>query len=247
MPASRPGLAAARGPLLLALVGPALLSAGCPAKAGPDGGAGCTIAYLGEPTLPARLELYYLGEDLLPHDVSACGPLDIVEPPQGGRVLFVGLRGTNLDPCGLSIYGSLLDPRDDSIIGVEMRTTQLLPIAGRPGWGQTAASGDPTNGFSAVANIPVCPNLGARDVQQQLGLVRIELTDRRGKQARITERVFPRCAQPDAAHRAACECLCQGGYTPAKCLNVTMFPDSPDAGSCSGASADDAGRSDGGG
>ena len=37
------------------------------------------------------------------------GPLAILQPPQGGRVVFVGVRATNVDGCGLQLTGALRD------------------------------------------------------------------------------------------------------------------------------------------
>lgn len=211
----------------------------------------CVGDYLGDPAAPMEIELFALGEDLLPRELPACGPVDIVEPPQGGRVLFIGVRARNLDPCDVKMSGALRDPTDESISGLEARSTIFRPIAGRPGWGETSAGGDTENGFRYVANIPVCPNMTAnnRDIQQQVGLVEIALTDKRGKRGNLRQPVFPRCAQPDRNKRVTCECLCQAGYTISKCLDVTMFPESPDAGACyptdMGSGGGDGGGSDG--
>lgn len=194
----------------------------------------CVGAYLGDEAAPMELELFYLGEDLLPHELPACGAIDIVEPPQGGRVLFVGVRAKNLDPCDTKMAGALRDPGDDSISGVENRSTQFRPVAGRAGWGETSAGGDTENGFRYVANIPVCPNMttNGRDIQQLVGLLEISLTDKRGKKGSLRRSVVPRCAQSDARKRATCECLCEADYTTEKCLNVATWPESPDAGTC---------------
>lgn len=234
-----------------------VMLAGCPGPVVPeDMGIGCTGAYLGDPERPMELELFYLGSDLLPHDLPACGPLDIVAPPQGGFVTFVGVRATNLDPCNAKMAAGLRDPRDQSLLGLEARSTIFAPIAGRPGWGATSAGGDSENGYRYVANIPACPNMSSdehpRDIPQEVTLVDILITDQRGKKAEIVVRAVPRCAQATVAARAFCNCSCQANYTGGKCTTngggpVTTFPERPDAGACfpvdvDGGSSDGAAR-----
>ena len=215
-----------------------LLQAGCPADPPPP--PACTLAYLGDPAQPMQIELFYLpvGDGpsfgvkggAAPQDLTACGPVDIVQPPQGTRVLFVGARANNLDPCNASLTTALRDPATNAIVGSpDIRSTVLVGIAGRPGWGETPASGDNEHGFANVGNMQVCPNFeGTRDIQQQPWLLEVDLKDRSGKKGQVLQRVFPRCALGDAT----CECTCQTGWTAMKCSGVDMWPQSPDAGAC---------------
>ena len=211
---------------------------GCAAEAPPSDLASsvCGVGYLGDPAAPMVLELYYLGVDLLPHELPPCGAIDIVEPPQGGRVLFVGVRATNLDPCHASLGGQIRDPSDGTILGSQMRSTEFQPIAGRSGWGITSRGAGEMNDFSYTSHIAVCPNRSesGHDIQQQPALLEIEVIDMSGKRGRVSQRVIPRCAEPGTTKHALCECLCQADYSAAKCRDVTTFPDSPDGGSCLG-------------
>ena len=95
---------------------------------------GCAQStYLGDPNLPVQVEIVYLGENQKPTTVHDCDTLDIVEPPQGGRMIFAGIRATNLDSVKDKIAGVLRNA-DGTIAGAgpDIRNTKLTPIAGRP-------------------------------------------------------------------------------------------------------------------
>lgn len=90
-----------------------------------------------------------MGVDDLNHPVSEGTVLDIIEPPQGGRVAFVAARVKNIDPCGVNLVGELKDPVTGQV-RFEARNVLLEPDA---------------DGFATIregqtadyANIGVCP------------------------------------------------------------------------------------------
>lgn len=209
----------------LAAIGCVATLTACPAP-GPEPGT-CTAPYAGDAAAPIALEAFFIGTDHQNHPLADCGAIDIVQPPQGGKVLFVGLRATNLDPCSPSITVGLRDPQGGGLLGAEMRTVNLAPIAGRAGWVETEADGDAVFGYRNLANVPVCPNVNARDIQEQVQALELQVTDRAGKQGSAELRVVPRCDQADAQSRAECNCTCEAGYRVDKCANVSEWPEPP--------------------
>jgi len=201
--------------LRLGLLPPLLLAASCQSQQPVCPAPAANT--LGDPTQPMQLEPFYLGADGNAHDAVACGGLDLVFPPQGGHVVFAGVRATNLDGCRVTIAAALRDPSTGSAIGADRRTINLYPIAGRPGWGTASTAGDAMNGFGGVANVAVCPNFGTVDVQGRERILELTVVDASGHRGTISTPVVPRCLQSDPAARAACECDCAHDFSPAKC------------------------------
>lgn len=199
--------------------------AGCPGP-GPQPGS-CLTPYAGDPAALIAIETFFIGGDFQSHPLADCDAVDIIQPPQGGKVLFVGLRATNLDPCSASLTVALRDPVGGSLLGAEQRTVSLTPVVGRDGWVETEADGDSVFGYRNLANVPVCPNVNQRDIQEQVQRLELQITDREGKQDTAELRVVPRCEQADARERAECNCTCEAGYRVDKCASVTEWPEPP--------------------
>lgn len=220
-----------RAALHLGGVALSLLLAGCP-KPPPPPPPSCAAA-LGDPTQPMRLEPVYIGVDARVRDLVGCGPIDIVPPPQGGQVFYVGVRATNLDGCGALIEAALRDPESGGILGADRRTVNLVSLSSRPGWGTTGTDGDlVTAGFSDFANITICPNVNGRDIQRLAGRLEITLKDVHGQRATIALDVMPRCAQRDPVGNALCECTCAANATMDRCKNITDWDAGTALGSC---------------
>jgi hypothetical protein len=165
--------------------------------------AACTLAYAGDPTLPVELELVAMGPDDVLVPVEEGGAIPLMLPPQGGRVIFAGVRARNVDPCSVTITGVLRDPATQKI-QIDVRTPNL-DLAG-DGWAQSAA-GD----ISTFSNIPTCPNQwSASDLYGQAFDLVMTIADVGCKTATKTVRVTPECAEP--ANVAECLCICGGGY-----------------------------------
>ena len=124
-------------------------------------------------------------------------------PPQGGRVVLVGARATNLDRCGVSLSGALRDPQSQQV-RVDIRTVNL--VAADAGW----VKSDPSD-ISAVANVPVCPNQWSQsNLYGSTYQLSVMVTDRDGRSASKEVDVIPACA--DGAGFAECACICRAGY-----------------------------------
>lgn len=170
-----------------------------------SGGAACT--FVGTMGAPAEIEPLLMKADgaLVPlHDGD---PIDILTPPQGGIVAFVGLRATNLSPCGVRVSGAIRDSGPGHLVRVDLRSVTLHEDG--TGW----AAPLPQD-FSSVSNIPLCHNVwSSRDLYGVPYVLELELLDAdRRSLAQKTLTVTPRCADADARDLAECLCICKQGY-----------------------------------
>lgn len=169
----------------------------------PDGGAACSLPFVGDPCLPMEIELLYYGVDQLNHAVEPGGEIPLICPPQGGRVMFIGVRVKNVDPCGVSITGALRDT-DSNAVRVEQRIVNLSLT--QDGWAETDISN-----IANFANVPVCPNQWTDKTiySEDFGLEAV-VQDRCGRKGSAKETVRPACSE--AGHAGECHCMCKGGY-----------------------------------
>jgi hypothetical protein len=151
LPALRHALAAAAIPLTFTL-------AGCPNDPSPpsDAGAdarvdapGCMLAYVGDKAADIEMEVLILGTGSASSKVSEGSMVPLIFPPQGGEVIFAGVRAKNLDPCGVKITGALRD-LDSNLVQVDARTVNLDDPG--DGWARSTDSD-----IASFANISVVP------------------------------------------------------------------------------------------
>jgi hypothetical protein len=170
--------------------------------AGPDAKT-CTLAYLGDKTKDPELELIALGADYMSSAIADGAKVALLFPPQGGRVVFVGVRATNLDPCAVKLAGAMRDVTSKQV-RIDTRTINLEPAD--DGWGQSS-EGD----IASFANVPMCPNQWSNtNIYGTEYEVEVTLTDRDKRKVTKTIRVTPECSEP--ALSAECTCICKGGY-----------------------------------
>jgi hypothetical protein len=213
-----------RSPLICSPLLPAILAfpialSGCdgadgssgPGGGGEGGAAACQLEYIGDKDAPIEMEIVTLNPDYQAVPFEDGDDASILFPPQGGRVIFVGVRAKNLDPCSVRLTGALRDPATSKVM-LDKRTVILDPT--EDGWGTS----DPTE-ISSFSNIPVCPNSWAStDVFDQSFTLEITLTDRNGKEAKLDppRSVVPRCDETkivDAQDlQKQCQCICKQGY-----------------------------------
>lgn len=185
-----------------------LAGGGCPEEESPpndddDGPPACTLAFLGDESKDPSIELIYFGADQMDHPIVDGGDIDLIFPPQGGRVLFVGVRATDVDPCGVKLTGAL---RDTSTGQVRLDTRTVNLRADGSGYG-ASTPGD----IASYANVPICPNQWtALDAYGSSFELEVSLSDARDRTVTKKLQVTPRCAEP--ANEAECLCICQGGY-----------------------------------
>lgn len=200
-----------RGVIAAAL---ALGLAGCPpaetgegssdaGDAGADGPIGCKLAFLGDPAKDIELELIALDADYHAVKVADGDAIALMFPPQGGRVIFAGVRATNVDPCAVKITGALRDLATQQV-RVDTRTVNLEAQEG--GWGASA-----DDDIASFSNIPICPNQWSEtDVYGADYELSVTLTERSKRAVTVTRTVKPACSEP--AYEAECRCICRGGY-----------------------------------
>ncbi len=206
-----------------ALCGAALLAMLCPSSGCGDsgfaGGGGfggeaptpCAFGFIGDPALEPEIEVFAFGADGQDHPVSADGILDLIEPPQGGRVIFVGARARNIDGCGPLLTGALRDPTTDQL-RFDTRSVNLAPD--EDGWG-SVARGD----LSVYSNIPACANSWAdQDIFGGTFDLEVKIVDRDGRKAETVISVSTQCTDVSQAETppdvtlAGCLCTCKQGY-----------------------------------
>jgi hypothetical protein len=128
-------------------------------------------------------------------------------PPQGGRVIFAGVRATNVDGCGLQLTGALRDLTTGRVT-LDSRTINLNSTG--DGWG---ASATPTGPISAgnFSNIPVCPNeWSASDLFGHAYGLEVTIVDRGKRELTKKIQIVPECGQPE--NLGECMCICMAGY-----------------------------------
>ncbi|XXX75505.1 hypothetical protein WMF30_48435 [Sorangium sp. So ce134] len=163
----------------------------------------CTFGYLGEEGAPTQIEVIALDSSDVARPVADGDGVDIIMPPQGGRVLFLGVRATNLNACGVQLTGALRDTESGRVMS-EARTVNLKPTG--DGWG---ASVDVD--ISTFANVGVCPNnWSSRDIFDQDYEIEVQVKDREGRTASQIMQVRPACNEPE--FEVECRCVCKHGY-----------------------------------
>jgi hypothetical protein len=171
--------------------------------AGADAQPVCGVGFLGDATQGIDMKVIALGASGTSSEIHDGSDVALILPPQGGRVIFIGVRANNIDPCAVKLSGALRDLTNDQV-RVDIRSVNLVPDS--TGYG---ASTDAV--IATFSNIPVCPNQWS--VTNTFGnpyQLEVTLTDHAGRTAQQKMKVVPRCAQPD--NEGQCMCLCKAGY-----------------------------------
>lgn len=177
---------------------------------GGGGSSSCGVAALGDPTKPIELQVTARGADLVSKEIGEGAQVPMILPPQGGRVMFIGARATNIEPCGVEISGTLRDLTNGEV-RVDGRKMNLKPTT--DGWG-TSTDTD----ISTFSMIPTCPNQwAATDVFGTTFELELSLTAKNGQKASKKMNIVPVCGEP--TNEAECKCQCTKGYTLGKTCN----------------------------
>ncbi len=174
-----------------------------PVDAGTDAKVGCTLPFIGDSTKEPEIEIIALKADYTSAPVAEGDSVALLFPPQGGRVIFAGVRARNIDPCSIQLTGALRD-LDTSQLRVDARTINLEERT--DGWGSSSDAD-----VASFANVPICPNQWSKtDIYGTKYQLEITITDRAKHKVTKTVGVIPACAEPENA--AECACICKGGY-----------------------------------
>lgn len=155
----------------------------------------------------------------------------LVEPPQGGMVMFVSVRARNLDGCPAQISTSLKDICTGEIVAFDDRPIELKPM------GDVLVPLPPADyniGIADFSNITSCPNrrLG-RDMFGHPYRLSIFVTDKESRTASTAITINPFCAAGLRGKQEECLCTCDQEYTGT--CSMTAQPDSGvPAGTCRG-------------
>lgn len=160
---------------------------------------------------PAEIALTVLRDYSTEVPLADGDDVNMLFPPQGGRVIFVGFRARGFKGCPLQLTGAIRDPHTKQV-RIDARTVTLHDAGdgfGTPGG--IAAGG--TADISAYANIPVCPNQWASaDLFDQPFVLEANVQDCDGKTASKTIHVTPRCVDSQGSPATDCRCICAHGY-----------------------------------
>jgi hypothetical protein len=176
-----------------------------PEPPGDDGGmiSGCKLAFVGDESAPMELFVTASNAGGVLSPLSEGASASIVFPPQGGRVVFAGVRVKNVDPCGVRLAGALRDPVSKQV-RLDNRILNLKPSA------DGYAESDPMD-ISSFANIPVCPNQwSSQDLFDNPHELTVSLTDRDKRTATVVLSIVPRCDEEGL--EAECRCICDADY-----------------------------------
>jgi hypothetical protein len=171
------------------------------AACGDDAPADAGICVVGDLALAPELELVYrtAGGEMAPLGDDTVVPL--LTPPQGGKVIYVGVRVRNVDLCGASLQAAVRDPCTNRVVGIERR-----PIAWRIAEDGFAEPAQPQE-ISDYANVPLCPNAGA---EHDLDGPALQLEMRfYPAGAAPVDRIVPittSCADDELPNLCRCEC-----------------------------------------
>jgi hypothetical protein len=177
------------------------IALGCPGTEDPPRPDASISCFVGDPSAPPEIEMIHLDSALEIVRTRADEAVPLIQPPQGGKVLFIAARARNIDGCPLTLSASLRDICTNQLLAVEERTVLMVPT--EDGWLEP----DQPMELSNYANLPVCPQIAAtRDLEGELYDVRIRLRDRAGRIAEQTLRIKPECAEPDFLESCLCEC-----------------------------------------
>ena len=173
----------------------------------------CDAGFLGDPSKDPEVEIRALTADGTDVALNDGDDVAMLFPPQGGRVLFVGVRALNIDACGIQVTGALRDLTTRQVMA-DGRTLNLEKEA--DGWGTsghgTTVDFEDSAQIGNYSNVPVCPNNWASvDIFDQPFELDVLVVDRQKRQVSKSIHVTPRCAEP-GAKETACRCLCKQGY-----------------------------------
>ncbi|MSP58741.1 MAG: hypothetical protein EXR72_00080 [Myxococcales bacterium] len=200
---------------LIAAASLACLLSGCKAPAP----SGCMEPFAGDRMLPMEavlgLEVVVDGGARMV-DVSDGDTVFLLPPPQGGFVIYAGVRAKNFDPCGAIVKGQLRHPADHTPASdFDRRSADYVPAPPSSPWGAGWFVPRALGSFSMVPNIPVCPdNTGGGALDATL-LLEVTLTDKSGRSATVARTVKTTC--PKDACLPECACTCSPNYMSGKC------------------------------
>ena len=195
--------------LLKAVVVIALLAACGGEPVDPDAGAADAIPcrIVGDLSQPAQMQVVARTPDGVAAPVEDGDELALTNPPQGGKILLVGVRVKHVDLCDATVQVAVKDLATGRVAGIERR-----PVAWRIAADGFAEPAQPDQ-ISDYANVPVCPNANIdQDIDGNPWQLEVRFYDRSQTAIEQILTVTPSCAaDPDPA---TCMCECAMVFDP---------------------------------
>lgn len=172
--------------------------------------AGCSGKAMSDPIVVTPAE--YDAKAMAEIPLADGAPIDLVRPPQGGFVVFVGAQVKNLDEKTVELDGQLRDAAG-ALVSEDKRTVTMVVDPSDP----TISEPD-LRSYTGVANIAVCPSTASTDRYNMPMTLSLTVTEPgSGRRGLATIKVTPSCRQTDATELMQCQCECAAGYTLGKC------------------------------
>jgi hypothetical protein len=172
----------------------------------------------GDPKQPLEIDLVYRDVNGAMMPLAELADLPLIQPPQGGKVLLVGVRARNIEGCTLMLSTALRDAADNMIVSLERRPVSLEPDA--DGWLRPLQPMELSN----YSNLPACPHANlTHSINGEPYVIEISATDAAGRNAKLTRKIVPTCAEP--ASLDLCLCECTKDYTLGGACGASPHPD----------------------
>ncbi len=181
---------------------------------GTEGAAVAGECFVGDRDAAPELQLVYRDADGRLTAVGHMSEVPLIQPPQGGKVMFIGARARNIDGCSVLMSSALIDPDTGAVISLERRPIFL--DVGEDGWlepRQPAPSSDVSPTFTSnFSNLPACPRSNlTKAIAGEVYELRVSIEDGAGRRSETSVEVVPVCGEP--GRMSLCSCECSLGYT----------------------------------
>ncbi len=193
-------------PLPCALLGALLcVAADCPG--GDDGPDPPTECFFGDENASPEGELVFLDENFVVQPFTDGQRVPAILPPQGGKVIFIGVRLKNMDMCSIQANGGVFDdcqtpPR---VIGREGRALSFV-------LNEASGFAEPANPetINNYVNIPLCGNFtSSRDIDDEPYRIELRISDRAQRALVFRAELTPFCAGAPNTDGTFEQCLCE--------------------------------------
>src|SRR5262249_29341863 len=160
----------------------ALFLAGACSKSSPP----AEKCFVGDSSKPVELAIVHQTAQGEVVQTTADGRVPLIQPVQGGKVLFVSARARNLDGCPAHIVAALIDPETKLVVASEGRDIFLKPTS--DGWLEPDLPEEPDN----YSNLPACPTANlSRDIDEQPYTLQLKIQDLKGRTQETSLQIVP--------------------------------------------------------
>jgi hypothetical protein len=165
----------------------------------------------GTPNGEISLELRQYDPVALTQAPIGDGKLDLMLPPQGGFVVFLGAELRNVNEGSVELRGRILDR--GTVIAEDIRN---VPVVDSPAAGDLKVPD--LRSYLNVANIAVCPYAGSDDRVDHSFTVDVRVRElSSGRSGSGSRELVLTCRQSDPRVLALCKCQCEGDFILGKC------------------------------